>query len=54
MRDFLDFIIPIFFSAFIIFLFFCPIFYRVSERIEALEKLHDQYICLECNSLVQK
>lgn len=44
----------IMFSILIVFLLLTPFVITVEDRITALEKLHNEYICLECNSLVQK
>lgn len=38
----------------IIFLLFTPFVVSITDRVESLEKLHNNYVCLECNSLVQK
>lgn len=41
--------------CFTIFFLMCIMFFVPTiERIEALERLHNEYVCLECNSLVSK
>ena len=54
MNDFLDFIIPIFCSCIIFFILMCPCFYGLNERIEKLEKFHNNEICSECGTYLYK
>jgi len=53
MEVFDDFL-KLFFIVSICFFISLAFFVPVIERVEALEALHDRYICLECNSIVIK
>ena len=54
MKDFEEFFLNLILILFIVFLFACPIVYNFGTRIESLEMLHNQTICPECKSVIDK
>ena len=52
MKDFIDFIFPIFLSVFISFIMICFFFGVVVEKIDILENFHKNEICSECGQVL--
>ena len=47
-------ILKLFMCGFIAFMICMLFFIPTIDRVESLEKLHNEYICLDCGTLVKK